>query len=53
VALGRCGGSGPAMGRRKWAEPKVTGLFSIYSNIFKRLELIGSKGVLPKFKNLK
>jgi hypothetical protein len=38
------------MGRRKWAEPKVTRPFSIYSNIFKRLELIGSKGVLPKFK---
>jgi hypothetical protein len=40
VALGLCRGSGPAVERKKRAEPKVTMQFFNYSNIFKRLELI-------------
>jgi hypothetical protein len=46
-------GGGPVVGRKKRADPKVTVQFSNYSNIFKRLELIRSKGVLPEFEKNK
>jgi hypothetical protein len=36
-------------GEKETGDPKVTVQFSNYSNIFKRLELIRSKGVLPEF----
>jgi hypothetical protein len=51
-------GAGPlrrksaSCGEKEMAKPKVTVRFSNYSNIFKRLELIRSKGVLPKFKKV-
>jgi hypothetical protein len=51
LVLGHYGRSGLAVGRRKQAKPKVTVQLSIYSNIFKRLELIRSKGVLLEFEH--